>query len=95
VSSVVKWAQRYRRTGSVAPGQMGGHRKPVLEQHRAFILERIRQMPHLTLHEFRVVANDYFDPFTGSVLSYRYPVLERAVAAPALVETALRLGGPA
>jgi transposase len=50
VSSVVKWAQRYRRTGSVAPGEMGGHRKPVLEQHRAFILERIRQTPHLTLH---------------------------------------------
>jgi transposase len=26
VSSVVKWAQRQRRTGSVAPGKMGGHR---------------------------------------------------------------------
>jgi transposase len=50
VSSVVKWSQRYRATGSVAPGQMGGHRKPVLEPHRAFILERIRQTPHLTLH---------------------------------------------
>jgi putative transposase len=48
--NVVKWAQRYRRTGSVAPGQMGGHRKPVLERHRALILERIRQTPHLTLH---------------------------------------------
>jgi len=50
VSSVVKWSQRYRRTGSVAPDQMGGHRKRVLEPHRAFILERIRQTPHLTLH---------------------------------------------
>jgi putative transposase len=29
---------------------MGGHRKPVLERHRALILERIRQTPHLTLH---------------------------------------------
>jgi transposase len=29
---------------------MGGHRKPVLAAHRAFILERIGQMPHLTLH---------------------------------------------
>ena len=28
VSSVVKWSQRYRATGSVAPGKMGGHRKP-------------------------------------------------------------------
>ena len=50
VSSVVKWRQRYRATGSVAPGKMGGHRKPVLEPHRAFIVERISQMPHLTLH---------------------------------------------
>lgn len=50
VSSVVKWAQRYRVTGSVAPGKMGGHRKRVLEPHRAFILERIGQTPNLTLH---------------------------------------------
>ena len=30
VSSVVKWSQRYRSTGSVAPGKMGGHRQPLL-----------------------------------------------------------------
>jgi transposase len=50
VSSVVKWSQRYRATGSVAPGKMGGHRKRVLEPHRIFIVERINQNPHLTLH---------------------------------------------
>jgi putative transposase len=50
VSSAVKWAQRYRATGSVTPGKMGGHRKPILDPHRAFIVERIRQTPHLTLH---------------------------------------------
>lgn len=50
VSSVVKWSQRPRATGSAAPGKMGGHRKPVLDPHRAFIVERITQMPHLTLH---------------------------------------------
>ena len=50
VSSVVKWSQRYRATGSVDPGKVGGHRRPVLEPHRAFILERIGQTPHLTLH---------------------------------------------
>ncbi len=50
VSSVVKWTQRYRTTGSVAPGKMGGHRKRVLEPHRAFIMERLGQAPHLTLH---------------------------------------------
>lgn len=50
VSSVVKWSQRCRATGSVAPGKMGGHRKRILEPHRAFIVERIGQTPHLTLH---------------------------------------------
>src|SRR5471030_1910480 len=50
VSSVVKWSQRQRATGSVAPGKMGGHRKPVLEPHRTFIVERLAQTPHLTLH---------------------------------------------
>ncbi len=50
VSSVAKWSQRYRATGSVKPGKMGGHRKRVLEPHRAFIKERISQTPHLTLH---------------------------------------------
>ena len=50
VSSVVKWSQRHRSTGSVAPAKMGGHRKRVLEPHRAFIAERIGQASHLTLH---------------------------------------------
>ncbi len=44
----MKWSQRYR--ASVAPGKMGGHRKRVLEPHRAFIVERINQTPHLSLH---------------------------------------------
>jgi len=53
VSSVVKWSQRYRATGSVAPGKMGGHRKRVLEPHRTFIKQRIAQTPHLTLHRLK------------------------------------------
>lgn len=53
VSSVVKWVQRYRATGSVAPDKMGGHRKRVLEPHRAFIAERMRETPHLTLHKLK------------------------------------------
>lgn len=50
VSSVVKWHQRYRATGSVTPGKMGGHRRRLLEPHRDFIVDRIEQTPHLTLH---------------------------------------------
>ena len=41
-SSAVKWVQRYRVTGSVAPGQMGGHKPRVLRgEHRDWLLERI------------------------------------------------------
>ncbi|WFU46170.1 IS630 family transposase [Sinorhizobium terangae] len=53
VSSAVKWSQRYRSNGSVAPGKMGGHRKHVLEPHRAFIAERINQTPHLSLRRLK------------------------------------------
>lgn len=53
VSSVVKWSQRYRETGSVAPGKMGGHRRRILEPHREFIVERINRTPHLTLHRLK------------------------------------------
>ena len=52
-STVVKWSQRYRATGSVAPGKVGGHRKAVLEAHRAFIRKRIDQTSHLTLHKLK------------------------------------------
>jgi transposase len=53
VSSVVKWSQRYRSTGPFKPGKMGGHRKPVLDPHRAFIVTRLNQTPHLTLHALK------------------------------------------
>jgi len=53
VSSVVKWSQRHRATGSVAPARMGGHRKRVLEPHRGFIVERLNQTPHLSLHRLK------------------------------------------
>jgi transposase len=53
VSSVVKWSRRYRATGSVAPDKMGGHRKPMLGPHRAFIIKRLGQTPHLTLHALK------------------------------------------
>ncbi len=49
-ASAVRWMQRYRRLGSAQPGPRGGGPRPVLDRHRAFILERIEQTPHLTLH---------------------------------------------
>ena len=43
VSTAVKWLQRYRSTGSVAPGQMGGHRpKKIIGAQRDWLIARCR-----------------------------------------------------
>lgn len=45
-SSVVKWSQRQRSTGSVAPGKMGGHVPPkIAGEHRAWLIDRIGSGP--------------------------------------------------
>ena len=54
VSSVVKWAQRARATGSAAPKPMGGKRHDRLAGHRTWILMRIVDQPDLTLNELVV-----------------------------------------
>ncbi len=58
VSSVVKWHQRYRSTGSVSPSPMGGNRTSVLDKHREFILEQIKHTPHLSLHRLAALLGD-------------------------------------
>jgi transposase len=49
-STVVKWMQRVRQTGSAAAKPMGGKRPYLLEEHRAWLLTRLREKPDLTLH---------------------------------------------
>jgi transposase len=49
VASVVKWSQRRRLTGSAAARPMGGHRKRLLEPHRALVVGRLQAVPDLTL----------------------------------------------
>src|SRR5947209_16725535 len=42
VSTAIRWVQRVRKTGSVAPGQMGGHKpKAISGEHRLWLLHRI------------------------------------------------------
>lgn len=44
VSSAIKWVQRFRATGSVAPGQMGGHRpRKIVGEYRDWLLARTRE----------------------------------------------------
>lgn len=53
VSSVIRWVQLYRQTGSAKPGQMGGHRPYVLEEHSAFITGQLQQTPHMSMEQLR------------------------------------------
>ncbi len=50
VSSVVKWSQRKRETGSAAAYPVGGKRPRLLEPHRDWLLERVSEKPDLTLY---------------------------------------------
>jgi putative transposase len=44
ISTVIHWVRRFRETGSVLPGQMGGHKpKAILGEHRSFLLLRIKE----------------------------------------------------
>ena len=48
-STVSKVSSRFRTTGSVAPGQMGGHKPVILAAHRDFVHARFAGQPDLTL----------------------------------------------
>ena len=49
-SSAIRWVARSRATGSVAPGQMGGHKpKAIRGEHQAWLVERIKD-GEFTLH---------------------------------------------
>jgi putative transposase len=51
ISTAINWVKRFRQTGSVTPGQMGGHKKPKISgAHREWLLERCRGRP-FTLRE--------------------------------------------
>jgi transposase len=42
ISTAINWVRRLRETGSVRPGQMGGHKpKSISGTHRAWLLVRI------------------------------------------------------
>jgi putative transposase len=44
ISTVINWVRRLRRTGSVAPGKMGGHKpKAIAGEHRVWLLQRARE----------------------------------------------------
>ena len=49
VSTVIEWVRRFRETGSVEPGRMGGYKPVLLGAHRDFVHARFAEQPELTL----------------------------------------------
>ncbi len=44
IKTAIDWVRRYRETGSVAPGQMGGHKpRAIRGEHEAWLVERLRE----------------------------------------------------
>jgi transposase len=52
-SSGIKWVQRWRRQGNVAPSKKRGHRRSVLEPVADWLMHLVRQEKDLTLEEVR------------------------------------------
>ena len=43
ISTAINWVKRQQQTGSVEPGQMGGHKpKAISGKHQVFVLQRIQ-----------------------------------------------------
>jgi transposase len=65
VASVVKWSQRFRKTGSAAAHRMGGNRPRSLLEEREWILARLAATPDLTLRALVIELSE-----RGVVTSY-------------------------
>jgi transposase len=54
VSTAIRWAERWRTTGSVDAKPGTGHCRSPLEQHKQWLVDLIAAEPDLTLEEIRV-----------------------------------------
>ncbi len=58
-SAAIKLMRRVRQTGSPAPAQVGGHRRPVLEPHADLIRSLVAARPRITLAELRADLGEH------------------------------------
>jgi putative transposase len=79
VSTVINWVRRWRETGSVAPGQMGGHKPKLISgAWRTWLLERIRAdftlhglVAELAAHGLKVDYRTVWNFVHGEKLSFK------------------------
>ncbi len=50
-SFAIKLVERWRRTGSSAPGRRGGARRDKIGPHREFVIARVAEVPDITMPE--------------------------------------------
>ena len=54
----VRWAHAWRTRGSIEPGKIGGHMRPLLEGERDWLLARIERDKDATLHELLTMLRE-------------------------------------
>jgi transposase len=57
-SAAIKLMRRVRETGSPAPGQIGGHRRPMLEAHADLIRALVAGKSRITLAELQAALGE-------------------------------------
>src|SRR2546423_15003057 len=84
VSTAIRWVQRVRKTGSVAPGQMGGHKpKAISGEHRLWLVHRINDgdftlrglVAELAEHELKVDYRTVWSFVHAEKLSFKKSVM--------------------
>ncbi len=58
-SAAIKLMRRVRQTGSLAPAQIGGHRRPMLEPHADLIRALVARQPRITLAEIQAALAEH------------------------------------
>lgn len=57
-SSVIKWHQLFRKTGSVSPAKMGGYRPHLLAPYRDLLRAELNRTPHVTIDRLRAILQE-------------------------------------
>ena len=73
VATVVRWSQRFRRTGSAAALAMGGHRPHRLASRRDWLLARIADQLPIKWTDKTVTLGDQTFPLDHHVPTFIYP----------------------
>ena len=57
-SAVIKLIRRVHESGSTAPAQIGGYRRPILEAHAGLLRSLVNSRPHITLAEIQAALRE-------------------------------------